>query len=399
MRILQVVPSFHPSWGGPFTLVSALSKALAKKGHDIAILTSNSGYSSKQSTLEEINGIKIYYFRNYLSFKNFKIGLNFELIKFLKKSINDYDVIHLQGYRNVYNLVVQYFARKTGIPYVLQAHGTLPTLFGMSVIKGIFDRIFGHKMLRNASKVIAINEEEALQYVSRGCSKGSIEIVPNGIDFSIYEKLPSRGRFRSRIFLDEEQKVVLFLGRIHKIKGLDILVKAFANLLQEIPLSMKLVIVGPDFGYLRHIELLVESLNLRDHVIITGPFYGQEKIQAIVDSDVFVLPSRHEIFGISMIEAAACGKPVVASKISNLKGLLEENKTGLTFEVGNNRQLTESLLLLFQNESFRVRLGVAGREFVRTNFNIEKTVDSLETIYKHVIGGKAHSNKRSESKT
>ena len=237
MKILQVLPSFHPSWGGPFTLVNSISKTLAKKGYDITILTSLSDSRDQIADIEDFEGIKFHFVRNYFSLQNYNLLFGLDLLRFLRNTIKEFDIIHLQGYRNLQTLFTQHYAQKFHVPYILQAHGTLPRILGKSSLKRFFDLIFGYKMLKGATKVIAINEPEAMQYLSMGVSENRIEIIPNGIDFSQFQDLPTRGYFRTKFSIASNQKVVLSLGRIHKIKGLDVLIKAFANVLKTIRLS------------------------------------------------------------------------------------------------------------------------------------------------------------------
>jgi len=95
--------------------------------------------------------------------------------------------------------------------------------------------------------------------------------------------------------------------------------------------------VGPDDGYLGELKALVKALRIEDKVLITGPLYGEDKLEAYVDADVYVLPSRYEIWGITVLEAYACGKPVITSKVGGLKDLVLSKVTGLLSDPGNIR--------------------------------------------------------------
>jgi len=106
---------------------------------------------------------------------------------------------------------------------------------------------------------------------------------------------------------------VLYLGRIRRIKGVDILVKAFANIIEKLK-DVRLVVVGPDDGYLGELVALINALKMEDNVLITCPLYGRDKLEAYVDAKVYVLPSRYETFPMSLLEAYACAKPWFAQK-------------------------------------------------------------------------------------
>ena len=184
--------------------------------------------------------------------------------------------------------------------------------------KWLYDVLFGYRLLKNASKVIALTPFEAQQYIDFGVPEEKIQIIPNGIDLSQYDNLLPNGSFKKKFDITEEMKIVLYLGRIHKIKGLDILVRAFANIVKELD-DVKLVIIGPDDGYLRELETLIRLLEIPNNVQIVGYLSGKDKLAAgTVDADVYVLPSRYEIFGITVLESVACGTPIIITDVCGL---------------------------------------------------------------------------------
>jgi len=120
--------------------------------------------------------------------------------------------------------------------------------------------------------------------------------------------------------------------------------------------------------------------------LITGPLYGEDKLEAYVDADVYVLPSRYEIWGMTVLEAYACGKPVIASKIDGLKNLVKNGATGLLFDPRNIRELANSILYLVNNDYKAREIGLRGKQFVKENFTIEKVADKLEQLYRELNG-------------
>jgi glycosyltransferase involved in cell wall biosynthesis len=115
--------------------------------------------------------------------------------------------------------------------------------------------------------------------------------------------------------------------------------------------------------------------------------YGEDKLAAYVDSEVYVLPSRYEIWGMTVLEAYACGKPVVASKVGGLKDLVKDGETGLLFEPGNVEQLAKSIFNLLNGNDIAKKMGLKGKNFVRESFTIEKVVERLEKVYEEVVEG------------
>jgi glycosyltransferase involved in cell wall biosynthesis len=268
------------------------------------------------------------------------------------------------------------------IPYILQAHGTVLPLFEKLFLKKCFDLVWGNKILENAAICVALTKIEVEQYEKMGVDGKKIVIIPNGIDTSQYNDLPLKGEFRSKYKIPENVRIILSLGRIHKIKGIDLLVSAFSDLCNEIT-DVKLVIVGPDEGYLSKIQEQIRQLHLENDVLVTGPLYGKEKLEAYVDSDVFVLPSRYEAFPNTILEAWACGLPVIATNNCCIADYIRYTEENAVVEF-DHVQMKEEILDLINNEEKRKRIGLKGKKLVQENFDITKIVEKIEKIYETV---------------
>jgi glycosyltransferase involved in cell wall biosynthesis len=388
VKILQVIPYFFPAltYGGPVKVAYDVSKELVKRGHEVTVYTSDLEVdcATAEDRVKEFEGIRVCYFRNVNDFiaKEMKLFITPDMSIALKNNIQRFDVIHVHEYRTFQSIVVQYYARKYRVPYVLQAHGALPRISAKKNLKFFYDALFGYRLLKDASKVIALTPTEVQQYLGTGVSKRKIEIVPNGINLSEYIDLPSKGRFRKKYGVDE--KIVLYLGRINSIKGIDVLVRAFKEIIEVLD-DAKLVIVGPDDGYLRELELLIRTLRIENNVLIVGPLYGEDKLEAYVDADVYVLPSRYEIWGLTALEAYACGKPVVVSKVGGLAYLVIDGITGFSVAPGNVRQLADAILVILSDDDRAKQMGSMGKSFVKENFDIQKTIEELESLYRKVL--------------
>ncbi|MEM2240472.1 MAG: glycosyltransferase family 4 protein [Candidatus Bathyarchaeia archaeon] len=382
MKILQVVQFFSPEHGGSSTVPYYLSKELSKRGYEVTIFTSD--YKLSQEWVESLHKVKVCPFRVWLSWTKFYITPS--MIKNAKEEVKDFNLIHMHNYRSFQNLVIYHYAKKYSVPYVLQAHGSTPRTGSWKKLKIIYDIFFGYKLLKNAAKVVALNQFEAEQYRRMGVSEDKVAIIPNGIDLSEYRNLPPKGLFKNKYNIPGEKKIILYLGRIHKTKGIDLLIKAYAYLTKEIGCKDTiLVMVGPDDGYLNEAKNLTKTLNVEGSVTFTGPLYGRDKLEAYVDAEFYVLPSRYEAFGMTVLEAYASAKPVIASDVGGLKDLVLNGETGLLFETGNFRQLAENMLHLLNNEEETLEMGLNGRAFVEKNFSIEKVVDRLERLYNEVV--------------
>jgi len=394
MRILKVCSVFYPAYayGGPVAVAYMFSQELVKRGHKVIVLSSNS-YDAKKCikrTYAEINGVKVYYFpnlSNYLAW-NYRIFTPLSMILAMESFVKKTDIIHMHDFRTIHNIAAYRCAKRYKKPYIVQAHGSILTYFQRGTLKIIYDKLWGFDLLFNASKIFVLNKFEFNQCKQLGIPDEKIEIVPNPIDLNLFKKMPERGYFRRKYKIPLDSKVILYLGRIHKIKGVDILVKAFAYLIREKHLKDKdilLVIAGPDDGYLKYTKMLVSYLNIDKYVLFTGPLYGQTKIAAYVDADICVFPSRYETFPVTLLEVYACGKPVIASSVGGLIDLVINGKTGVLVEPGNERSLMRAISFLINNPELIKKMGDNGKEYVK-KFDIKKIVERLEKIYKNITG-------------
>jgi glycosyltransferase involved in cell wall biosynthesis len=388
LEILQVVPSFKPSWGtgGAARVAYEISKKLAERGQNVTVYTTDGLLSrlevDKNKPLN-VDGTKTYYFRNLSTFLIRKINLPipYYLPLVARREIKGFDVLHLHGYRTVLTAVVSYYAKKYGIPYILQAHGSVETYFQKGTLKRLFDKFWGYRILKDATKLIAVAPTEAEQYKSMGVSEDKIEIVPNGIDLSEFDNLPPRGEFRKKYGLDDSQKIILYLGRIHQTKGIDLLARAFADLTKELDRA-KLVIVGPDDGYLPALKKLIKELKIEEKVIFTGPLYEEEKLKTYIDADVFVNPRADEIFGLVFLEALACGTPVICSRRCGIADVID-GQAGLAVPYDKGR-LSNAILRMLSDDKMRQQFREKGKLLVRERYNWGKIVEQVEGLYRAV---------------
>jgi len=383
MRILQMNPAFYPAmaYGGTVEVAYQLSRELARRGHQVTVYTSDTldKYHRQRSKISEIDGIRVYYFRNFSNALAWhRLIFTPGMLLQLRKEARNFDVIHLHGSRNFQNIVVHHYAKKYGIPYVLQAHGSLPRIMAKQRLKRVFDVLWGYRILSDAAKVIAVTQMEVEQYKSMGVSEDKIEIVPNGIDLTEFDNLPQRGEFRRKHGLDDSQKIVLYLGRIHKIKGLDLLAMAFDELAKEID-NIKLVIVGPDDGYLPALKELISELGIEELVLLTGPLYGEDKLTAYVDADVYVLPSVYETFPVAVLEAGACGTPVIVTDRCGIADVID-GQAGLAVPY-NEEQLSSAILRMLSDNTMSREFSEKGSLLVREQFNWEKIAEQIENLY------------------
>lgn len=375
MKILQVIPFFSPKFGGTISSVASISKELRKRGHDITILTTDFEYDEKFSQVLIDLGIKI---EPCPCIKD--IGLftySPSINNWLQKQLKNFDVIHMHNFRSYQNARVALYAKKLNIPYILQARGSVLPFFEKTILKKSFDFIWGYKILDSASKIIALTEFEKEQYKIMKVPDNKIVIIPNGIDLSLFENLPLFGNFRKEYNISFDKKIVLYLGRIHRIKGLDILIKAFFDIQKENS-NVLLVIAGPYDKYQEVLITQINDLKIFDKVIFTGPLYGKKKFDAYVDADVYILPSRYETFPNTILEALACQKPIITTNNCGIAEYLQE--CGIIVEC-SDKGLRDATRYVLNNETIARNLAKNGRLLIENHFEQRRVINEIEELY------------------
>ncbi len=391
MKVLQIASMFPPApaYGGPSRVTYRVSKELAKRGYDVTVFTTDA-YDAKsrfivQKNPSNVDSIRVYRFRNLsnsLAYKSVPLAPSMAFA--LNKRIENYDLVHLREYRSAQAVMAHYYATKKNVPLILQPHGGLPTfdrILNRHRLRFAFDRVVGLRMLRDAHIVIASTESEAKQCSIMGVREGRIRIIPHGIDLENYANLPEKGAFREKFRIKKDDKIILYLGRISKIKGLDLLVDAFSLLFEQFK-NAKLVIVGADRGYASDLKRRIQKLRISDHVLFTGPLIGNGKLEAYVDADVFVLPSIYESFSNVVLEASACGTPVIITDTCAIADFVRKYGVVVRYDA---QDLADSLFWILNDDKRRREISKKGQDLVKKEFIWQKVIEEIEKTYQELI--------------
>ena len=212
-------------------------------------------------------------------------------------------------------------------------------------------------------------------------------VIPCGIDLTQYNQLPKPGDFKIKYPILEDKKYILFLGRINAKKGLDLLIESFSKLALD-DNKLFLVIAGGDDGYRNTIENRIRELNLLQRVLFTGMLSGNDKLAAYVDAEAFVLSSYSENFGMAVVEAMACGTPVVISNKVGIYKDIQEAKGGLVCNLAVNDFYIAIKKLLY-NPNLCSEFSTNAKKIVKEKYDISRVADSMIKAYKKVINNAA----------
>ncbi|MGB2727285.1 MAG: glycosyltransferase family 4 protein [Halobacteriota archaeon] len=181
----------------------------------------------------------------------------------------------------------------------------------------------------------------------------------------------------------QENHMLLFLGRIHKRKGIDFLIKSFSELTREMP-DVVLVIVGPD-GYKIEVEKLIKTLNLGNRVKLMGYVDEKDKLSAYTDADVLVYPAIHEIFGLVPFKAMMCGTPIIVTDDCGCGELVREVNCGYLVKYGDVKGLKEKMRGIIENRGEGEEMVESGKKYIVENLTWDKVVRKMEEVYEICI--------------
>jgi len=231
---------------------------------------------------------------------------------------NKFDVIHLHEVRTLLNLFVLLFGQTK--KYFLSPWGTLPYNSSQMLIKKLFD-VPLIPLLKKKISISFGQTEHELSVLHNFLSQKQTKIIPLGIDFGEFKKLPNKLAARKKLKLDASAFYFLFLGRFSPHKGIEKLLTVFPKLQKKYP-NTRLLLVGRDDGYLKVLQRLIKSCGLEKSVIINNPLYGQDRLFAYRAADTFVFtPTAYEETSTACLEALACGLPVVTTEEASIPNM------------------------------------------------------------------------------
>ncbi len=406
MRILNVTETYAPflEFGGPPVKVRALSEGLARRGHQVTVLTADWGLEKRlQAQGEKMtaerspfgwrrneSGIQAIYIPTWLRYRN--VSWNPAIKRYCRARLQNFDVAHLFGLYDLLGPAVAAASRKRGLPYVLEPIGMFVPIVRNLWLKRMYHAVWGKRLLEGASAVIATSEQEAEELVAGGLPRTKVVLRRNGVE--VPASWPERGTFRKAHGISDEVKLVLFLGRLSVKKSPALLLQSFGELFKRSAgMPLLLVFAGPDEGGVQaRLDQMATQLGVRSKVQFVGPIFGAAKWAAYRDADVFVLPSQNENFGNTAAEAVAAGTPVIVTEQCGIAPLLAD-EAGLVVR-HDTAALSNALERILSEGGLRSRLA-AGCAVVTSRLGWDEPVRDMEALYATLVSQQAP---RAESK-
>lgn len=394
MRILNVTQSYAPffEFGGPPVKVRALAEGMAKRGHQVAVLTADWGIEKRVKDspagpplqtgpfglTQNLNGVTALYLPTWGHFR--AASWNPALGRYLRARLADFDVVHIYGLYDFLGVRAADECRKRKIPYIVEPIGMFVPIVRNIRLKRIYHRFWGRKLLAGASTIIATAEQERDELIAGSIDPAKIRLRRNGVELPA--ALPARGSFRARLNIPSQYKLVLFLGRLSQKKSPDLLLRAFVRLQQAPDMGgtqLHLAFVGPDeAGMEARLRGEAQTSGIAGRVHFWGPLGGEAKWQAYRDADVFVLPSQNENFGNTAAESVVAGTPVIVTDKCGVAPLLKD-VAGLVIR-HNEAELTQALSQVLFDEQLHQKFR-DGCALAASTMSWEEPLYEMEMIY------------------
>jgi glycosyltransferase involved in cell wall biosynthesis len=394
MRILNVTQSYAPffEFGGPPVKVKALAEGMARKGHEVGVLTADWGLGARLREMtnepraeaspfglrRKVNEVTAVYLANWLHYH--ATSWNPALGRYLRARLQEFEVVHIFGLYDLFGPRVARECRKRNIPYIVEPIGMFVPMVRNLRLKRVYHGLWGRAMLEGAATIVVTAEQEREEVRAGGIAAEKIVLRRNGVE--VPATLPPRGQFRRALKLQPQEKLILFLGRLSEKKSPDLLLKAFAGLgsgSRSGIAGTHLAFVGPDeSGMKARLQQMAAGLAAAERVHFSPALEGEAKWAAYGDADIFVLPSQNENFGNTAAEAVVAGTPVIVTRQCGIAPLLE-GTAGLVVR-HDELELRNTLARVLEHEELQRKLRQGCAE-ARVKLGWEQPLEEMERIY------------------
>jgi glycosyltransferase involved in cell wall biosynthesis len=307
-----------------------------------------------------------------------------ELAAWLDKNVRHYDVLHIHAVFNYSTHAAARAAMRHGTPYIVRPLGTLNESYSLrqsSSKKQLYLRWIARAELDAAMALHCTSEAEA-EDLRRLNLRPPKVVIPHGLRVAEFDAVYAARSQRENPAVPQ----ILFYGRIHPKKGFDLLLPALADLTRRY--DFRLVVAGPaEESYLATLKAEAERRGISSRVVWAGMFSGAQRLTPFADSDIFVLPSYNENFGIAVAEAMACGLPVIVSDQVDLCIAVHDAQAGLVVTCDTG-ELATGIAKLLDDPALRARLGANGRRLVAEQFRWDHVAARLHRLYEAARRGR-----------
>ncbi|AEB09503.1 glycosyltransferase [Desulfobacca acetoxidans] len=390
MKILHITGFYEPAWhlGGVVRSVSQLCRGLARLGHEVTVFTTDSGMDRRLDVPVnrpvDVGGVTVYYFKTDFFLK---FAYSRSLGQACRRLIKNFDLMHLTAFWCYPGIPAGVAARQQEMPYLVSVHGTLrkAALQHKAWKKWIY---FWAIEKRNVRGAAALHYTTAMERELDAFHRFPVPsfIVPNGLEVQEFQELPEKIAAKANFGLNPQTQVVTFLGRLHQIKNLDLLMKGMS----EIGLNGKelvLLLAGPDAGAEISLKNLAESSGLNSHVKFLGPVDAVGRRNLLAASDLMALVSSNENFGNAVVEAMLAGVPVLVSEHVGICREVQADGAGLVVPL-KVEAIAQGLKQMLSDPARLKAMGQAAAAAARRRYDIDIVAQQMATAYEDILTGR-----------
>jgi glycosyltransferase involved in cell wall biosynthesis len=391
LRVLVIAETFHPVLGGGETQSRLLCEQLARRGHRITVVTRCSDGGMKRS--DRLGALQILRVGpgGPGGFKRWTM-LAPVMVRLVRRR-RDYDVVLVLGFRAL-GLALMVL-RPLGKPAILKAesNGEMSGAFFDARLARIglprgwlpVRLLVGarNRVLRRATAFVAISTPIRDELLAAGARPDRIALIPNAVDTDLFRPpdVDEKRTLRRDLGLTTGEFVVIYTGRLVRYKGLPLLLRTWARVAHGRP-GLRLLLIGTGGQDMDNCEAELRTF-VRDHrlestVTFTG---GVDDVHAYLQaSDAFVFPTENEAFGISLIEAMACGLPCIATAVGGVNDIVTDGRDGLLIPAGDSGALEGALRRVLEDGEMRSCMGLAARRTVVDRYGVDRVVAEYEAL-------------------
>jgi glycosyltransferase involved in cell wall biosynthesis len=383
LTVLHVIGSISPERGGPTGAVRTMMSALARRNIRVDVIATDDDGDTRRLDVPHgqfvpMDGQRVRYFPRQTL--NYELSLPME--RWLRRNVRDYDIVHTHGLFAFPPLAAAWCARRARIPYVMAPHGVLDS-WGIknksTLVKTTSIRLVEGPLLRAAAAIHFMSDLEAARAAELELGIRPA-VLPLGFDFAAAgaeEPQPIEA------LADSSKPVILFLSRIHPVKRLDVLLRAFASL-PEREAALLAIAGDGEPSLVASLKHLSSELGIDGHVHWLGFVAGRPKQWLLSRATVFVLPSASENFGVAIVEAMHAEVPVVVTRGAGLAGFVDTAQAGLVIDDSVD-SMRDALARLLADATLRREMGQAGRRAVDQHLSLDAFGSRLESLYRAVL--------------
>jgi glycosyltransferase involved in cell wall biosynthesis len=378
MRILHVVPSLLPESGGPSRTVPELCRALTKVGTDVTLFSTHTlGNGLAVDPSGEPYEVVLF------PAQDGSLSGALQIHKAIKERASDFDLIHIHSLWNFTVTLAAMAARKAKIRYVITPRGMLSEACLRQrrySLKHAYAWTFDRRTVEGAARLHFLNRYELRASQSGWFRNPQHFLARNGVDLNLKSVRP--GSFRARFPELEGRPIMLFLGRLHPMKGLDLQLQALQRLIPKYP-GLIWLLIGPDDGEWPRLNSLINKTGLGAHVKWIGPVMGDERFSALADADVVLQTSFYECQSMTVNEAVAVGVPLVVTDSINYG---EVQSAGAGYVVRRDAaEIAIAIDVILRTSELGQEMRKAGRRFAAAELSWTRIARTVNRAYMDLL--------------